>query len=144
MPVRKRCGYRKHATGTWWKTPFMAFSEGSFLDGNPALLHILGCASAEDLLALNLGRDVFRFPEQYSQLNGTCKQNGQVQRTEAEWRRRDGGLVTVRLSVRRLYTAGCTGELEIVAEDVTELRAMERQLRQAQKFEAVGQSANIH
>src|SRR5713226_6261552 len=120
---------------------FRASADGSFLDGNPALLRILGYASAEDLLNLNLARDIFRFPEQYAQLTGTCSQNGQVQRTEAEWRRRDGGLVTVRLSVRPLCNPGCTGELEVVAEDVTELRAMERQLRQAQKFEAVGQLA---
>jgi nitrogen-specific signal transduction histidine kinase/ActR/RegA family two-component response regulator len=33
------------------------------------------------------------------------------------------------------------GAIEIVAEDVTELRAMERQLRQAQKFDAIGQLA---
>ena len=120
---------------------FRASADGSFLDGNPALLRILGYASAEDLLNLNLARDIFRFPEQYAQLTGTCSQNGQVQRTEAEWRRRDGGLVTVRLSVRPLCNPGCTGELEVVAEDVTELRAMERHLRQAQKFEAVGQLA---
>jgi two-component system, cell cycle sensor histidine kinase and response regulator CckA len=120
---------------------FRVSAEGLFLDGNPALLGILGCASTEDLLALNLARDIFRFPEQYVQLIGSCRQNGQVRRTEAEWRRRDGGLVTVRLSVRPLCNGGCTGELEVVAEDVTELRAMERQLRQAQKFEAVGQLA---
>src|SRR5260370_31484701 len=33
------------------------------------------------------------------------------------------------------------GAIEIIAEDVTELRAMERQLRQAQKFDAIGQLA---
>src|SRR5713101_5512405 len=63
---------------------FRASADGSFLDGNPALLRILGYASAEDLLNLNLARDIFRFPEQYAQLTGTCSQNGQVQRTEAE------------------------------------------------------------
>src|SRR5260370_42288002 len=31
--------------------------------------------------------------------------------------------------------------LEVIAEDVTELRAMERQLRQAQKFDAIDQLA---
>jgi len=120
---------------------FRVSDEGAFLDRNPALLRILGCASAEDLLSLNLGRDVFRFPEQYIQVISACRERGQVHGAEAEWRRRDGGLVTVRLNVRRISSIGCTGELEVIAEDVTELRAMERQLRQARKFEAVGQLA---
>jgi PAS domain S-box-containing protein len=116
-------------------------ADGTFLDENPALLSILGCSTARELHALNLLRDVFRFPEQYAALMDSCREHGTVQGTECEWRRRDGGIVAARLHVRMLSIPNHAGAFEIIAEDVTEVRAMERQLRQSQKFEAIGQLA---
>ena len=115
--------------------------DGDFVDANPALLRILGCMGPDELRRLNLGRDIFRFPEQYAQFMAVCRQHGQVHGAEVEWRRSDGGFVMVRLHIRRLSLSGHADELEVIAEDVTEFRALERQLHQAQKFEAIGQLA---
>ena len=120
---------------------FRATFDGSFHDTNPALLAMLGFTSVEELRAVNLGRDVFRFPEHWAQLTADCRENGPVHGAESEWQRRDGGLVAVRLGLRRVSIPSQADSIEVIAEDVTELRAIEGQLRQAQKFESIGQLA---
>lgn len=115
--------------------------EGAFLDPNPALLRILGYASPEELAHSALVRDVFRYPAEYTECLAACRQEGRTHISETEWRRRDGGIVVVRLLLRGLSIQDLTASVEAIVEDVTAVRAMERQLHQSQKFEAIGQLA---
>ncbi len=114
---------------------------GEFLNANASLLQLLACKNLEDLQLLNLSTDVFRYPEEFGQLMVTCRQIGFVHSAETELRRKDGGLIVVRLHLRYLSLPGPADALEGIVEDVTELRALERQLQQAQKFETIGQLA---
>jgi two-component system, cell cycle sensor histidine kinase and response regulator CckA len=117
---------------------FRVSLNGSFLFANPALLRILGCTSLQVLQTLNFAADVFRFPEQYAKLVASSREKGPVSSGETEWRRKDGGIVHVKLHLRHLRTRGAGEVIEGTVEDVTELRSLEHQLLHAQKFESIG------
>jgi signal transduction histidine kinase/DNA-binding response OmpR family regulator len=59
----------------------------------------------------------------------------------AEWSRKDGTTVAMRLSGRGISDELNNLTFEIFTEDVTERRALEQQLRQSQKMEAIGRLA---
>ena len=115
-------------------------SSGVLLSANPALVSLLGYASASELLGRNLVA-LHADPQQWFTI---ADHFGAAQRFHglvSDWLRKDRSLVTVRLSGRTIRDENKATFFELFAEDVTEHRALEQQLRQAQKMEAVGRLA---
>lgn len=109
-------------------------------DANPALASMLAYDSADQLIGLNGATDLFVDSEEHARAVGEFRLEGSS--FEARWRRKDGKIITVKLSARAALDA--THNLrgyELIVEDVSERRALEDQLRHAQKMEAVGRLA---
>ena len=114
---------------------------GKFQSVNEMLLKILAYSDYSEIQPFNLANDVFRYTGCFRALVNNCRETGMMHNVETEWRRRDGGFVAVRLHLRYIADGGAGEGIEGIVEDVTGVRALERQLRQAQKFETIGQLA---
>ena len=119
---------------------FRATVEGKLLAVNPALVAMLGHASADELRSRNIGEvyanagDRPRLLQQF--------EDGDIATGEVDWKRQNGTLLTVRIRMRQVHNAAGEPEcIEGLAEDVTQRRSLEMQVRQAQRLEAVGRLA---
>jgi PAS domain S-box-containing protein len=119
---------------------FRTSSDGRFLDANPALAKMLGYSTKDELLSLNIRESIYVYPEERDPLVKETITTGRVEGREVEWQRKDGTHLTVLLSARMVSDAG-SYYFEGIAENITERRVLETQLRQAQKMEAVGRLA---
>src|ERR1700691_3312056 len=116
--------------------------DGHFIDVNPALIGMLGYDSAHDVLSLDPQKDVFVDPAEYTRLVDEFRRSGRMDGFEVRWKRKDGGIIIVRISGRAVAGGDEPSDvLEAIAEDITERRLLEDQFRQAQKMEAVGRLA---
>src|SRR3989441_5663755 len=105
--------------------------DGKFLEVNEAMVKMLGYASKEELLAVNLASGLIQDPGKRAQLLGEPDQQGSVDPIEIEWKRKDHTTLKVRLSGQEVM--GEQGELdtyEVITEDVTKQRQLEDHLRQ--------------
>jgi PAS domain S-box-containing protein len=121
---------------------FRASMSGELLYANPALVRMLGYGTLDELRSKNLAEIA---PGEAAERDGILEQFKSVDRIEGvelNWKRKNGTLIRVRVSGWTSRGAdGRTSGVEMFVEDVTEWRALERQVRQIQKFEAIGQLA---
>jgi len=118
---------------------FRASLAGDFLMVNPALTIMLGYDSQEELLKTSLATDICRHPAVHQKICELVLLNQHFKDVEVEWKRKDGTFTVVRCSGWPVKDEnGEIAYIEVIAEDVTERRVLERQLRMAQKMEAIG------
>jgi two-component system cell cycle sensor histidine kinase/response regulator CckA len=134
--ARYRALVNNASYGIYW----MAL-DGGLLYANPALIHMLGYESDQQLLAIKNTRALFNDLTNWEKLHEVYCRTKHVDAT-VEWKQRDGNIITVHINGRSAKASEHGAEcIEVIVEDVTERRAIEKQLLQAQKFEAIGQLA---
>jgi diguanylate cyclase (GGDEF)-like protein/PAS domain S-box-containing protein len=117
--------------------------DGRFLNVNEAIVAMLGYGSKEDLMAVNLATEIIRDPIERAQLFQSYRETGHVDLIEAEWKRKDGTPMKVRLSGRQVgVEEGAPDGCEIIAEDITAQRASEDYLRHLAATDALTGLAN--
>jgi PAS domain S-box-containing protein len=122
--------------GIYWVT-----LEDKLLYVNPALVQILGYESAEDLLGVPNTKAFYANPSDRDALVAGYRKDGRLD-SKVEWKRKDGKVITVRVNARWTRVPEQDNQcFEIMVEDVTDRIALEKQLFEAQKFEAIGQLA---
>ncbi len=118
---------------------YMSTVDGRFLDINPAGVELFGYASKEEILAVDIARDLYAHPSDRIRFQRLIEQNGFVRDYEITLRTKSGELRTV----LETSTAVRNPQGEIVAyrgiiRDITERKRLEEQLRQAHKLQSLG------
>src|SRR5229473_5853295 len=116
--------------------------DGRLLHVNPAVVKMLGYESDEELMRCDVEKDICRDPETHQRLVRDYWRKQDFRDVEAQWRRKDGKIITVKMTGHPvLEKADSPAYFEVFAEDITERRSLESQLLQSQKMEAIGRLA---
>jgi PAS domain S-box-containing protein len=113
---------------------FQSSFNGKFLTVNPALVNILGYESAEELLKVDIAKDVYINPEAREQIIKELEEKKVINNRNITLKKKDGTLVTVRLNDRMLTDEfGNQPYFEGNIEDITERVKIEEERKKAEE-----------
>jgi PAS domain S-box-containing protein len=107
--------------------------DGAVTHVNQALARLLGYATPDAVPTRDFGEAIFDSKDELPWLLNRCLASRATQSIETTWKKRDGRRIVVRVFALPV----AAGAIDLVAEDVTRVRALEEQLRNAQRMEAV-------
>ncbi len=117
---------------------FMTTPEGQIVDINKAGIELFGYRSKEDVLKLDIVRDLYWNPEDYANFRAVIERYGSASMHDLALRRADGAMIVVSITVNAVYDE--VGNLVVyhgVMRDLTHIRQLEQQVRAFQKMDAV-------
>ncbi len=134
LEARYRSIFENAVVGIYQSTP-----QGRILAANPALARMLGYDSVEELLQVDIERDLYVDVSERRKNMEILHRTGRLDGVEFELRRRDGGRVFVQEYARAVTDPeGNVLYYEGLLIDVTERHRLQRQLLYAQRLESVG------
>ena len=117
--------------------------DGNFLEVNEAMVTMLGYASKEELLSVNLASEIVRDSAKYKELFRRSKGSGLVDAIEMDWTSKDRTTLKVYLSGREVVSEqGDSRTYELIVEDVTKQRELESHLRREAASDSLTGLAN--
>jgi two-component system cell cycle sensor histidine kinase/response regulator CckA len=120
---------------------FQTTPDGKYLSANPAGARMYGYDSPEDMVqsVTDMFHQIYVDPGDRGKLKEILASKGYAERFEAEHYRKDGSKIWTSINARTVSDAsGAVLYYETTAEDITERKRLESQLRQSQKMEAIG------
>ena len=114
---------------------YISSKEGRFLDANQSFIQMLDYQSKEELLNIDITRDLYVRPSDRRKFQEMIERDGRVVEYEVEFKKRDGTPITVLLTshVRYDHQGNVLG-YEGITVDQTERYMMEKKLREAYDF----------
>jgi PAS domain S-box-containing protein len=129
--AKYRSLFENAAEGIFRRTP-----EGRYLDANPALAHMMGYSSPEELVAsiTDIGSQVYVDPASYAEMQTVLAAHGKAEGFETQIYRKDGSMIWVSLSLKAVRDGdGKVLFYEGMSEEITKRKIAEAALRESEQ-----------
>ncbi len=122
---------------------YITTPEGKIVEMNPAGVELLGYSSKEELLKVDIARDIYWNPQEREAFQKVIAEQGFVKDYELNLRRKDGQRLIVLVSANSVRDSkGNIVAYRGIMHDVTKRMQLESQLHQSSKLAAIGELAS--